>query len=67
MPKTNSPSYKPIIDYIDQHCATKDDIARLVKRIDHLPTKSEFYEVMDQVMGELKTIREEQKRQITVN
>ena len=26
----------------------------------HLPTKDEFYEKMDEIMGELKTIREEQ-------
>lgn len=32
---------------------TKDDIG-------HLPTKDEFYGKMDEVMGELKTIREEQ-------
>lgn len=31
---------------------TKDDMA-------HLPTKDEFYGVMDKVMGELKAIREE--------
>ncbi len=28
--------------------------------ISHLPTKDEFYTKMDEVMGELKTIREEQ-------
>ena len=28
--------------------------------ISHLPTKDEFYVKMDEVMGELKTIREEQ-------
>jgi hypothetical protein len=32
---------------------TKEDIS-------HLPTKDEFYTKMDEVMGELKTIREEQ-------
>ncbi|HEY3310335.1 MAG TPA: hypothetical protein VGK00_01735 [Anaerolineales bacterium] len=32
---------------------TKDDIG-------HLPTKDEFYGKMDDVMGELKAIREEQ-------
>ena len=32
---------------------TKSDLS-------HLPTKDDFYEKMDEVMGELKTIREEQ-------
>jgi hypothetical protein len=35
---------------------TKDDVS-------HLPTKDEFYGKMDEVMGELKTIREEQSVQ----
>ena len=35
---------------------TKEDIS-------HLPTKDEFYGRMDEVMGELKTIREEQSLQ----
>jgi hypothetical protein len=35
---------------------TKEDIS-------HLPTKDEFYGKMDEVMGELKTIREEQSVQ----
>jgi hypothetical protein len=35
---------------------TKEDIS-------HLPTKDEFYLKMDEVMGELKTIREEQTLQ----
>jgi len=35
---------------------TKEDIS-------HLPTKDEFYTKMDEVMGELKTIREEQTLQ----
>ncbi len=35
------------------HFATKDDIK-------FLPTKDEFYEAMDGIMGELKAIREEQ-------
>ena len=28
--------------------------------LSHLPTKDEFYEKMDEIMGELKAIREEQ-------
>ena len=35
---------------------TKDDIS-------HLPTKDEFYTKMDEVVGELKTVREEQPLQ----
>lgn len=50
------PNFKPIFDYIDQAIkplATRDDI-------NHLPSKKEFYEVMDKVAGELKAIRENQ-------
>lgn len=36
----------------EKELVTKDDIS-------HLPTKEEFYNKMDEVMGELKTIREE--------
>lgn len=32
----------------------------LDEKLSHLPTKDEFYTKMDEVMGELKTIREEQ-------
>lgn len=32
----------------------------LEAKITHLPTKNEFYEAMDKIMGELQTIREEQ-------
>jgi hypothetical protein len=42
-----------IDEAIEQKLVTKEDIS-------HLPTKDEFYEKMDEVMGELKTIREEQ-------
>ena|SRR3989344_300437 len=35
---------------------TKDYLHEQLK---HLPTKDEFYETMDKVMGELKTIRDE--------
>ena len=35
---------------------TKEDVS-------HLPTKDEFYTKMDEVVGELKTIREEQALQ----
>lgn len=37
-----------------------DDVRKIVKdEIKHLPSKDDFYEKMDEVMGELKTIREE--------
>jgi hypothetical protein len=42
-----------IDEAIEEKLVTKDDIS-------HLPTKDEFYTKMDEVMGELKTIREEQ-------
>lgn len=32
---------------------------RLTERLEHMPSKSEFYESMDKIMAELKTIREE--------
>ncbi len=42
-----------------------DEIEQLIEttvkeEIKHLPTKDEFYIKMDEVMGELETIREEQ-------
>jgi hypothetical protein len=42
-----------IDEAVEEKLVTKDDIS-------HLPTKDEFYGKMDEVMGELKTIREEQ-------
>ena len=45
---------KAIQDLID---VTLDE--KLDEKISHLPTKDEFYVKMDEVMGELKTIREE--------
>ena len=41
-----------IEEAIEKSLATKDDLS-------HLPTKDEFYEKMDEAMGELKAIREE--------
>lgn len=35
-------------------------IDELEAKITHLPTKNDFYEAMDKLMGELQTIREEQ-------
>jgi len=42
-----------------------DEIERLIKNtvreeIKHLPTKDEFYAKMDELMGEVQTMREEQ-------
>ena len=45
-----------IDEAIEAKLVTKEDIS-------HLPTKDEFYAKMDEVMGELKTIREEQALQ----
>lgn len=36
-----------------------EKIRELEERISHLPTKDEFYTKMDEVVGELKTIREQ--------
>lgn len=33
---------------------------KLEERLSHLPNKEEFYAKMDEIMGELKAIREEQ-------
>jgi len=36
-----------------------DEIEKLIdEKIKHLPNKDEFYKAMDQIMGELKTMRE---------
>lgn len=40
-----------------RHLVTNDE---LKEAISHLPSKDEFYTKMDEVMGELKAIREEQ-------
>jgi hypothetical protein len=45
-----------IDEAVEEKLATKDALS-------HLPTKDEFYTKMDAVMGELKTIREEQALQ----
>ncbi len=36
---------------------------KLDEKLSHLPTKDEFYTKMDEVVGELKTVREEQALQ----
>jgi hypothetical protein len=45
-----------IDEAIEEKLVTKQDLS-------HLPTKDEFYTKMDEVMGELKAIREEQPLQ----
>lgn len=37
----------------------KEEVNGLKSEFSHLPTKDEFYQSMDKVMGELQTIREE--------
>ncbi|OGG14292.1 hypothetical protein A2773_06770 [Candidatus Gottesmanbacteria bacterium RIFCSPHIGHO2_01_FULL_39_10] len=52
-----SPSdLKALEDRIDKRLDEKLD-----EKIKFLPTKDDFYEKMDQVMGELKTVRESQE------
>lgn len=53
---------KAIKDLIEETVDEVIDRRELVTKrdIDHLPTKDEFYSKMDEVMGELKAIREEQ-------
>jgi hypothetical protein len=42
------------------HLVSSEDIRKIVKEeIKHLPSKDDFFGKMDEVMGELKTIREE--------
>lgn len=38
---------------------TKDNFESLENKINHLPTKDEFYLKMDEVVGELQKLREE--------
>lgn len=54
------PSLKPLFDYLDTNIVTKAEFNDLRSDIKHLPTIDEFYTKMDEVMGELKAIREEQ-------
>ena len=46
---------------IEEAIETKGLVTK--KDLSHLPTKDEFYTKMDEVMGELKAIREEQPLQ----
>ena len=46
--------------------ATKQEFAELREQISHLPTKEEFFSRMDELVGELKTVRQEfQAHQMT--
>jgi predicted nuclease with TOPRIM domain len=58
MAKLDSEDLKAIKDLIEVTIEDKLD-ERLDAKLSHLPTKDEFYGKMDEVMGELKTIREE--------
>ena len=52
--------FKALGDLIDQKIEDKAQTLLVTKdEISHLPTKEEFYEREDKLMGELKTIREE--------
>jgi cell fate (sporulation/competence/biofilm development) regulator YmcA (YheA/YmcA/DUF963 family) len=48
------------IDFDTRIDRLEEKIDDLETRINHLPTKNEFYEAMDKIMGELQTIRDEQ-------
>ena len=50
---------KKIKILLDDAIETQID-AKLDEKIGKLPTKDEFYTRMDEIMGELKTVREEQ-------
>jgi predicted nuclease with TOPRIM domain len=59
MAKLDNENLMAIKDLIELTIEEKFD-ERLDEKLSHLPTKDEFYTKMDEVMGELKTIREEQ-------
>ena len=62
MANLDSEDLKAIKDLIEVTIEDVIEKKELVTKSDlsHLPTKDEFYTKMDEVMGELKTIREEQ-------
>lgn len=57
MTLTNS-DFKGIKEVVNEAIEENDTLVRK-EDVKHLPTKDEFYNKMDEVMGELKTIREE--------
>ena len=62
MSKLDANDLKAIKTLMDATFDEKFD-ERLGEKLSHLPTKDEFYSKMDEVMGELKAIREEQVSQ----
>lgn len=58
MAKLDDDDLKALKGLIEETLDEKLD-EKLDARLSHLPTKDEFYSKMDEVMGELKTIREE--------
>lgn len=62
MAKPDSEDLKAIKDLVEVTIDEKLD-EKLDEKMKYLPTKDEFYGKMDEVMGELKTIREEQALQ----
>jgi hypothetical protein len=62
MAKLDSDDLKAIKELIEVTVEDVIEKKELVTKADisHLPTKDEFYGKMDEVMGELKAIREEQ-------
>ena len=58
MATLDSDDLKAIKDLIEVTVDEKLD-EKLDAKLSHLPTKDEFYGKMDEVMGELKAIREE--------
>ena len=65
MAKLDNEDLKAIKDLIEVTIEEVIERKELVTKdyLSHLPTKDEFYTKMDEVMGELKDIREEQALQ----
>lgn len=59
MAKLDDDDVQAIKDLIEVTIDDKLD-KKLDEKLKYLPTKDEFYSKMDEVMGELKSIREEQ-------
>lgn len=61
MAKLDDDDLKSIKDLVEITFDEKIDEKELVTKdnIKHLPTKDEFYQKMDEVIGELKAVREE--------
>jgi len=50
-------TFKSIYDYVDKKI--DEQTTQLRAEFSYLPTKDDFYTMMDELMGELKAIREE--------